>query len=427
MAEVFTGENSQTANYGVPAPILQGGYIPNIDAPTVKSAFGTLIPWCFGNAYRRFTDDVNSLINEGQANLGISAAGVTLATTVPQELHYHFEGLVGPPGPPGPIGPAGMPVILPLGIVDFPKRVIDDGITPGTPAGLSATAMIQAALLEWTANSETDIDHYEVWRHTANNSAAASKIGDVYQTLMVDGGLTGSQIYYYWIKAVDHLLNTSGFSASASATPTDVESADIVEIAADKVLISGAVYLSNWRHGTDVTKIDGGDIYASTITATQINALAVTTEKLNDSAVITQKVLDEAISTMAYSTITGSSVILYKGAAGTTWSTAASVAVTTTGRPIQIQAACAVTGTTGAAMLNVRIRRDSGASAVTIYDATRWYVTFQESEIATITVVDDPAVEGEHTYYFLLQADEAGDDQDATCAYRFISVTELRK
>ncbi len=37
------------------------------------------------------------------------------------------------------------------------------------------------------------------------------------------------------------------------------------------VLISGAVDLDDWRHGSDATKIDGGDIYTNTVTATQIN------------------------------------------------------------------------------------------------------------------------------------------------------------
>ena len=152
--------------------------------------------------------------------------------------------------------------------------VVDDGATPAIPTGLSVTAGIQYNLLEWTANSETDMSHYEVWRNTTDNSGAATKIGDNKTTLMVDGGLTGGQAYYYWLKAVDHIGNTSGFNAvgGTTATPRNVENTDVTQgIAAEKILIDGAVYLSNWRHGSDVTKIDGGNIYTNSVTTSQLN------------------------------------------------------------------------------------------------------------------------------------------------------------
>ncbi len=43
-----------------------------------------------------------------------------------------------------------------------------------------------------------------------------------------------------------------------------------VQIDPGKILISGATSLSDWRHGTDTTKIDGGDVYANSITANKI-------------------------------------------------------------------------------------------------------------------------------------------------------------
>lgn len=38
-----------------------------------------------------------------------------------------------------------------------------------------------------------------------------------------------------------------------------------------KILVSGSTTLSDWRHGSDNTKIDGGDIYANSITANKLN------------------------------------------------------------------------------------------------------------------------------------------------------------
>ncbi len=40
---------------------------------------------------------------------------------------------------------------------------------------------------------------------------------------------------------------------------------------ASEILVSGSTYLSDWRHASDLTKIDGGNVYTNTITATQLN------------------------------------------------------------------------------------------------------------------------------------------------------------
>jgi len=143
---------------------------------------------------------------------------------------------------------------------------------PATVTGVSVTAGIQYAIVEWTANSETDIASYNVYKHTSDSSGEASLIANIKSNYLLDGGLTGGTEYFYWVKAV----NTSGlesedFSTVDSATPRNVESADIVTIAGEKVLIDGTVYLSNWRKTGDLTKIDGGEISTNTITTTQLN------------------------------------------------------------------------------------------------------------------------------------------------------------
>lgn len=47
------------------------------------------------------------------------------------------------------------------------------------------------------------------------------------------------------------------------------------EIEPGKILISGDTQLADWRHGSNQTLIDGGDIYANSVTATQISATAI--------------------------------------------------------------------------------------------------------------------------------------------------------
>jgi hypothetical protein len=66
-------------------------------------------------------------------------------------------------------------------------------------------------------------------------------------------------------------------------------------IAPGKVLISGATVLSDWSHGTDATLIDGGEIYTSSITATQIAALTITAAEIASNAITGVKILADAI------------------------------------------------------------------------------------------------------------------------------------
>jgi len=293
---------------------------------------------------------------------------------------------------------------------DITQVTASDTDPPATVTSGSALAGIQYVIVEWTSNTESDLASYNIYRNTVNNSGTSSLIGNVMTNYFLDGGRTGGQAYYYWIKAVDTSGNEStNFSTEVHATPRNVVSADTniahqgwdqtcvftatdadtvswgagsfitsdgttyaisagntgnmaaktyiyfstasptvylttttastavgdgkvmiaiaqnhatkteatyvvmndgsmhidandivansitaslieagtisateidtdsitslanLSIAASQVLIDGAVYLSNWRHGSDVTKIDGGDIYTGSITTTQLN------------------------------------------------------------------------------------------------------------------------------------------------------------
>ena len=52
----------------------------------------------------------------------------------------------------------------------------------------------------------------------------------------------------------------------------NIRKGSLLEIAADKIVISGTVYLTNWRKTGDLTKIDGGSISAGTILLTGLEA-----------------------------------------------------------------------------------------------------------------------------------------------------------
>ena len=164
---------------------------------------------------------------------------------------------------------------------DISQTTASDTTPPATVTGVSATAGIQYVILEWTHNTENDLDSYNIYRNTTNDSETATLIGNVKTNYFIDGGREGDQTYYYWIKAVDTSGNVSAnFSSEVHATPRNVTSDDVTTIAASKVLIDGTVYLSNWRHSSDFTKIDGGKIYAGSVTTTQLNFTPVTSTNI---------------------------------------------------------------------------------------------------------------------------------------------------
>lgn len=137
---------------------------------------------------------------------------------------------------------------------------IDDGATPAAPAGLTASAGVQGVFLKWTANAEPDIDHYDIYRYTADTQASAVVIASVKVNMAWDSGLTAAQPYYYWLKAIDVAGNISNFNASAGvvATPRNVGTTDIQNLAVDSgQLAASAVTL--------------GKIAADAVTATEIN------------------------------------------------------------------------------------------------------------------------------------------------------------
>jgi hypothetical protein len=155
---------------------------------------------------------------------------------------------------------------------DISETMSKDSVAPTTVTAGSATAGIQYVILEWTHNSDTDLDYYNIYRNTINDSGTATLIGKCKTNYFTDGGLTGGTPYYYWLKAVDTSGNISAsFSDVKTATPRNVQTADVEVIAATKVLIDGSVYLTNWRHSSDLTKIDGGNIFTGSITTTQLN------------------------------------------------------------------------------------------------------------------------------------------------------------
>ena len=96
-----------------------------------------------------------------------------------------------------------------------------DRLGPAAPTGLVATAGNGVVVLEWTPNTEDDLDGYRVYRSSAQGSGY-SKMVSVTKKLSrhVDNTVTNEVTYYYVVTAFDVAGNESPFSKEVSITPS---------------------------------------------------------------------------------------------------------------------------------------------------------------------------------------------------------------
>ena len=146
-----------------------------------------------------------------------------------------------------------------------------DTTPPATVNVSSASAGIQCILLQWNHNTDTNLSSYNIYRNTSNDSASSTKVFNITGNRLTDAPLPASTTYYYWLKAVSTSgVESTNFSAEIHATTKAVTKEDITSISADKVLITGTTYLSNWT-STDSTKIDGAKIDTGTVSLSKLN------------------------------------------------------------------------------------------------------------------------------------------------------------
>ncbi|MDC0709367.1 glycoside hydrolase family 9 protein [Stigmatella sp. ncwal1] len=152
---------------------------------------------------------------------------------------------------------------------------IEPGSTPGdttppaSPAGLLATASSPAQInLVWTANTDTDLAGYNLYRATVSGftPSAANRIATgASGTAYADTGLSASTAYYYKLTAVDTSGNESSASSQASATtsaPDSTPPASPVGLAATSAS-SSQINLA-WTAGTEAD-LKGYNVYRSTV------------------------------------------------------------------------------------------------------------------------------------------------------------------
>ncbi len=105
--------------------------------------------------------------------------------------------------------------------ISFQTIATADTTPPATPNGIKATPGDAAFVLEWNADTETDLEGYTVyWGTSANVLTNATFIAKP-TTIASIKGLENATAYFYAVDAVDTSGNHSAKSTPASVTPVD--------------------------------------------------------------------------------------------------------------------------------------------------------------------------------------------------------------
>ncbi len=138
---------------------------------------------------------------------------------------------------------------------------------PEAPANLFATAHAASIQLDWSANPETDVEGYTIFRSESADEPYNTIARDVRSTSFVDNTSIAGKQYFYAIKAVDKSLNRSPFSNQVSAKASG-NNAQVLHLSFDadalddtENLNHGAVYGSaRWvdgKIGSKAISMDG--------------------------------------------------------------------------------------------------------------------------------------------------------------------------
>jgi serine protease len=139
-----------------------------------------------------------------------------------------------------------------------------DVTPPAAPAGLSATAGNASVALDWSNNTEADLDGYVVYRATSAAGPftalnAALLLSSAYADGTVDNGAT----YYYHVTAVDTSGNESQTSATVSATPRAPDTTPPAAPAGLSATAGNGTVALDWSNNTEAD-LDGYIVYRAT-------------------------------------------------------------------------------------------------------------------------------------------------------------------
>jgi hypothetical protein len=121
---------------------------------------------------------------------------------------------------------------------------------PATPTGLAAVAGAMQITLSWTANSETDIKHYNIYKGTTNVVGDAVLFNSINATSFSDTVVVAGTTYYYWLTAKNVLGNESAKSGPVNATAIAGVTKGMQTFNSDIAFSAVDWNTANWTSGT---------------------------------------------------------------------------------------------------------------------------------------------------------------------------------
>lgn len=109
--------------------------------------------------------------------------------------------------------------------------VTGDTSAPSAPTGLSVTANAGYNTVKWTQSTSDDIFEYQIFRHTANDSTAATLIGENSGDFFNDTTAVAGTPYWYWVASVDGSENVGARTAAGTVTTSSVPPTDLAPTA----------------------------------------------------------------------------------------------------------------------------------------------------------------------------------------------------
>jgi fibronectin type 3 domain-containing protein len=155
-----------------------------------------------------------------------------------------------------------------------------DNLPPVAPTGLTAADHPGdeggAIDLNWNDNTETDLDHYDVYRSTTSGGPY-TWLAETAVSEYTDSTTTDGITYYYVVTASDEVPNESEYSDEANASSSeDIPPANPTGLtAADHPNDEGGAIDLNWNDNTE-TDLDHYDVYRSTTSGGPYTWLAET-------------------------------------------------------------------------------------------------------------------------------------------------------
>ncbi len=160
--------------------------------------------------------------------------------------------------------------------VSFQTVVAPDTTPPGVPSNPKATAGENQYVLEWTANTETDLAGYNVFLGESSDNVVSSVFVAKPGVSTTVTGLTNGKTYFFALDAQDTNGNHSPRSAVGSVTPKDVTpptllSSEPANLASNLTLVQTIKFTFSEPIDAGAFAIDGCTKNASTCPAGSLN------------------------------------------------------------------------------------------------------------------------------------------------------------